>query len=122
MALTYRTLYRNCYYINNITKPVKSGTVRNQSLRFLSNSIVCRTNILDKPLIDIKQINLLSISKRACSTRNGTNNCSQEPEQKKPGLIQRFKQMYRDYWYVLVPVHMATSAIWFGGFYYAVRR
>ncbi|CAH2067169.1 unnamed protein product, partial [Iphiclides podalirius] len=29
--------------------------------------------------------------------------------------------MYRDYWYVALPVHMTTSAIWFGSFYYAVR-
>ncbi|KPI94679.1 Uncharacterized protein C18orf19-like A [Papilio xuthus] len=29
--------------------------------------------------------------------------------------------MYRDYWYVVLPVHMTTSAIWFGSFYYAVR-
>ncbi|CAG0893015.1 unnamed protein product [Darwinula stevensoni] len=36
---------------------------------------------------------------------------------KKPGLVQRFKQMYKDYWYILVPVHCVTSAIWFGSFY-----
>lgn len=36
----------------------------------------------------------------------------------KLSLFQRFKQMYRDYWYVLVPVHLVTSAAWFGSFYY----
>ena len=25
--------------------------------------------------------------------------------------------MSKDYWYVLVPVHLATSIVWFGGFY-----
>ncbi|PZC81147.1 hypothetical protein B5X24_HaOG213248 [Helicoverpa armigera] len=29
--------------------------------------------------------------------------------------------MYRDYWYVLIPVHVATSIVWFGSFYYIVR-
>ncbi|CAH0726075.1 unnamed protein product, partial [Brenthis ino] len=29
--------------------------------------------------------------------------------------------MYKDYWYVVLPVHMTTSALWFGGFYYCVR-
>jgi len=29
--------------------------------------------------------------------------------------------MYRDYWYVLVPVHLITSAAWFGGFYYLAK-
>lgn len=36
-------------------------------------------------------------------------------------LFQRFKQMYRDYWYVLVPVHLITSAGWFGTFYYMAK-
>ncbi|XP_050309576.1 uncharacterized protein C18orf19 homolog A [Anthonomus grandis grandis] len=42
------------------------------------------------------------------------------PEQKpeKLSLFKRFKQMYRDYWYVLVPVHLVTSAAWLAGFYY----
>ncbi|EEB15890.1 conserved hypothetical protein [Pediculus humanus corporis] len=26
--------------------------------------------------------------------------------------------MYKEYWYVLIPVHLITSSIWFGGFYY----
>lgn len=32
-------------------------------------------------------------------------------------LAQKFKKMLKDYWYVLVPVHLATSVVWFGGFY-----
>uniref|UniRef100_A0A6P7HGZ0 Uncharacterized protein C18orf19 homolog A-like n=1 Tax=Diabrotica virgifera virgifera TaxID=50390 RepID=A0A6P7HGZ0_DIAVI len=36
-------------------------------------------------------------------------------------LFQKFKQMYRDYWYILVPVHLVTSSIWFGGFYYMAK-
>ncbi|CAH2104339.1 unnamed protein product [Euphydryas editha] len=56
-----------------------------------------------------------------CITRSCSNVKPSEDPEKKPGLIQRFKQMYKDYWYVLLPVHMTTSAIWFGGFYYCVR-
>lgn len=33
-------------------------------------------------------------------------------------LYQRLKKMYKEYWYVLIPVHLATSSVWFGGFYY----
>ncbi|KAL1123847.1 hypothetical protein AAG570_001618 [Ranatra chinensis] len=29
--------------------------------------------------------------------------------------------MYRDYWYVLLPVHVVTSCGWFGGFYYLAK-
>lgn len=34
------------------------------------------------------------------------------------GLFARFKKMYKEYWYVLLPVHVVTSAVWLGGFYY----
>lgn len=40
----------------------------------------------------------------------------------KLSLFQRFKQMYKDYWYVLIPVHCFTSVFWAGGFYFAVKR
>lgn len=46
----------------------------------------------------------------------------QEKEEKKLSLFQKFKQMYKEYWYVLVPVHLVTSAAWFGGFYYLAKR
>lgn len=40
----------------------------------------------------------------------------------KLSLFQRFKQMYKEYWYVLIPVHCFTSVFWAGGFYFAVKR
>ncbi|EDS25848.1 conserved hypothetical protein [Culex quinquefasciatus] len=40
-------------------------------------------------------------------------------EPAKLGLFARFRKMYKEYWYVLVPVHCFTSVFWFGGFYYA---
>jgi len=39
----------------------------------------------------------------------------------KPSVFQQLKQMSKDYWYVLIPVHLITSAGWFGGFYFAVK-
>uniref|UniRef100_A0A6M2DC63 Putative conserved plasma membrane protein n=1 Tax=Xenopsylla cheopis TaxID=163159 RepID=A0A6M2DC63_XENCH len=40
---------------------------------------------------------------------------------KKVGLFKKFKQMYRDYWYVLIPVHVVTSTCWAGLFYYTAK-
>lgn len=37
-------------------------------------------------------------------------------------LTQRFKKMYKEYWYVLIPVHMVTACAWMGGFYYLSSR
>lgn len=38
------------------------------------------------------------------------------------GLFARFKLMYKNYWYVLIPVHCVTSIAWLGGFYYMSTR
>lgn len=45
----------------------------------------------------------------------------QQEEPAKLGLFARFKKMYKEYWYVLVPVHCVTSVFWLGGFYYASK-
>ncbi|XP_013107099.2 uncharacterized protein C18orf19 homolog A [Stomoxys calcitrans] len=39
-------------------------------------------------------------------------------EASKLGLFAKFKLMYKMYWYVLIPVHVVTSAGWLVGFYY----
>lgn len=49
----------------------------------------------------------------------GSGSSMQQEEPAKLGLFARFKKMYKEYWYVLVPVHCVTSVFWFGGFYYA---
>lgn len=41
---------------------------------------------------------------------------------KKQGIVARFKELTRKYWYVLVPVHIITSAGWLAGFYYLSTR
>lgn len=43
-------------------------------------------------------------------------------EQQNLSMVARMKQMYKDYWYVLVPVHLVTSVCWLGGFYYLAKR
>lgn len=95
--------------------------------------------------INNKRVNSFPTLQRECeslrwrnfytsSSRSSQKNVdkSQEKEKEVPvtpgeefanlGLIARFKKMYKEYWYVLVPVHLATSAVWFGSFYYASKR
>lgn len=40
----------------------------------------------------------------------------------KLGLFAKFKKMGKDYWYVLIPVHLVTSSVWLGAFYYTSTR
>lgn len=37
-------------------------------------------------------------------------------------ITQRFKKMYKDYWYILLPVHVSLSCVWMGGLYYLSSR
>lgn len=47
----------------------------------------------------------------------------QDPLQDKSiSLYQRFKKTFRQYGKVLIPVHLITSGIWFGTFYYAAIK
>lgn len=124
MALSFRVLYRSNVYFQNITKLVKWNVKKNYPIRYICNGVRYQNNSIQRAL-NTKQ-DLTSIySPLRCMTQNSSNAkpppAPEDPEKKK-SLINRFKQMYKDYWYVLLPVHMTTSAIWFGGFYYCVRR
>ncbi|KAJ8938382.1 hypothetical protein NQ314_011515 [Rhamnusium bicolor] len=46
---------------------------------------------------------------------------NKKKKEKKQSVFQKFKIMYRDYWYVLLPVHIITSTAWFGGFYFMAK-
>ncbi|XP_078397216.1 uncharacterized protein C18orf19 homolog A [Cetorhinus maximus] len=38
------------------------------------------------------------------------------------GLFQRFKRTFKQYGKVMIPVHLLTSTMWFGAFYYAALK
>lgn len=66
-------------------------------------------------------------SQRKIDTETGTDNVVDKHEdvpqaEEKLTLTGRFKKMYKDYWYVLLPVHVFTSTFWFCGFYYLSTR
>ncbi|KAM3614233.1 uncharacterized protein V6R79_011537 [Siganus canaliculatus] len=43
-------------------------------------------------------------------------------QDKSIGLVQRFKRTFKQYGKVLIPVHLVTSSVWFGTFYYAAMK
>ncbi|XP_062986587.1 protein FAM210A [Elgaria multicarinata webbii] len=43
-------------------------------------------------------------------------------QDKSISLVQRFKKTFKQYGKVLIPVHLLTSSIWFGVFYYAALK
>ncbi|XP_005372603.1 PREDICTED: protein FAM210A [Chinchilla lanigera] len=60
------------------------------------------------------------------STTQGTpSEKKEEPDplqDKSISLYQRFKKTFRQYGKVLIPVHLITSGVWFGTFYYAAIK
>ncbi|KAJ8013328.1 hypothetical protein DPEC_G00052130 [Dallia pectoralis] len=43
-------------------------------------------------------------------------------QDKSIGLVQRFKKTFKQYGKVMIPVHLLTSTVWFGTFYYAAMK
>jgi len=39
-------------------------------------------------------------------------------DDKSQNIFQRFKNMAKKYWYIVLPVHLVTSTVWFGSFYF----
>jgi len=69
--------------------------------------------------LDIRSCQLLL--SRDFSTSSPTAKDKEQKAPKKVGIIAKFKKMTKDYWYVLFPVHVATSVVWFGGFYIMLK-
>ena len=40
---------------------------------------------------------------------------------KKVGVMARFKQMLKDYWYIIIPVEIGTSIIWYGTIFISLK-
>ena len=79
----------------------------NNLLEPVPDKLTCNNSIL--PLTTTTII-------RAYSTEH-----NEQPPEANPGIVKKFKQMFKDYWYVLLPVHVATSVVWLGGFYLALK-
>ncbi|XP_021241846.1 protein FAM210A isoform X2 [Numida meleagris] len=43
-------------------------------------------------------------------------------QDKSISLVQRFKKTFKQYGKVMIPVHLVTSTVWFGSFYYAAMK
>lgn len=48
--------------------------------------------------------------------------CQKPQTEQKLSVFQKMKQMAKDYWHVLIPVHVITSIGWVAIFYTAVRK
>jgi len=76
-------------------------------------------SLLSSKVLDIRSCQL--VLSKDFSTSSPTAKDKEQKAPKKVGIIAKFKKMTKDYWYVLFPVHVATSIVWFGGFYIMLK-
>lgn len=60
-------------------------------------------------------------SKKSDSTDASSDNKEQTVQKENLSVFQRFKKTYKEHGKVLVGVHLITSTIWFGSFFYAAK-
>lgn len=83
---------------------------------------------LQPELLPHKEWNQDILSKRVLSSKATPSEPPEKKEELDPlqdtsiSLYQRFKKTFRQYGKVLIPVHLITSGIWFGTFYYAAMK
>ncbi|XP_028819861.1 uncharacterized protein C18orf19 homolog A [Denticeps clupeoides] len=63
-----------------------------------------------------------SAAPRSPSSGHGDPGDADPLQDRSMGLVQRFKKTFKQYGKVMIPVHLVTSTVWFGTFYYAAMK
>lgn len=122
--------YHNFLRIEDATAKYRTGLLNNQlnlhkAIHSHSALYFRNSNLLERKISDNanNEKNIESAdSKKTAVEEPHANFENNLDEVQKLGLFARFKKMAKDYWYVLIPVHVATSACWLGAFYYTSVR
>ena len=72
----------------------------------------------------VGQKNSANQTQQADKQQQADNETSQETEEvdeKQLTVVQRFKLAYKQHGKVLIGVHLVTSSVWFGSFFYAAK-
>lgn len=66
--------------------------------------------------------NVITLAHYSDIKQSSEDDCQKSQTQQKVSVFQKMKQMTKDYWHVLIPVHIITSIGWVAIFYLAVRK
>ncbi|KAL4235284.1 hypothetical protein ACF0H5_006922 [Mactra antiquata] len=99
-----------------------------RSLGYLaSNNLQSRLSVYNNIHQNVQKRNLYSSSlfnsskeTKAVDQDNKTDNKKPKTEEKL-SVFQRFKKTYKEHGKVLIVVHLVTSTVWFGSFFYAAK-
>lgn len=75
-------------------------------------------------LNEAKRVNNNDLIREFCNkiTKDDKKNDEAEIIPKKVNIFQKMKQLTKDYWHILIPVHIFTSLGWVGIFYIAAQK
>ncbi|NXD68188.1 F210A protein, partial [Eolophus roseicapillus] len=91
---------------------------------FASNKSASSSQPADSPHKVLEERNCLT-SATDTPKQSPVESDSSEPDplqDKSISLAQRFKKTFKQYGKVMIPVHLLTSTVWFGSFYYAAMQ
>ncbi|KFV62480.1 Protein FAM210A, partial [Dryobates pubescens] len=91
---------------------------------FASKKSTFSSQPADTPRKAAEERNPLTSARDAAKQSPGERDASDpDPLQDKSiSLVQRFKKTFKQYGKVMIPVHLLTSTVWFGAFYYAAMK
>lgn len=92
------------------------------SQRWVSTSAFCKSAHLPKPQSPEEEARSRSTSQEQSSDAQPGAPDVDPLQDRSIGLFQRFKKTFKQYGKVMIPVHLLTSSVWFGTFYYAAMK
>ncbi|CAL1685746.1 unnamed protein product [Lasius platythorax] len=66
--------------------------------------------------------NGITLAHYSDTKQSSEGDCQKSQTEQKVSVFQKMKQMTKDYWHVLIPVHIITSIGWVAIFYIAIRN
>lgn len=66
--------------------------------------------------------NGITLAHYSDTKQSSEGDCQKSQTEQKVSVFQKMKQMTKDYWHVLIPVHIITSIGWVAIFYIAIRK
>ncbi|KAG7335984.1 hypothetical protein KOW79_000677 [Hemibagrus wyckioides] len=97
--------------------------IKRFTVRCFSSSCITRNSESHKTRAEVQTAAQRKERSQGETGASPQSNTDLDPLQDKSiGLYQRFKKTFKQYGKVMVPVHLVTSTVWFGTFYYAAMK
>ncbi|KAH0548752.1 hypothetical protein KQX54_002101 [Cotesia glomerata] len=114
--------YRVCACYSNFNNSNHDTTRHRTSNKNFSLNLLTNINpvIYNRQLL--QKFSNASVEDKKKDEQVDTSNEGPLEKFKKLNVFQKMKQLFKDYWYIMAPVHIATSTVWVVIFYAAAKN